>query len=123
MRILRSGFRWCVLVNGLVLHHNLELLALREGYRVSHVCQELGVTEQHFRRIFQRDVGVPVKDWMRWERMVVARRLLKCGIPPVHIPAILGFTHANSFRREFREVYGMTVSDFLRIWNTRSGIG
>lgn len=122
MKISRSDFRWCVLADELVLHDSLEALALQAGYRVSPVCRELGITEQHFRRIFQRDVGIPVKEWMRWERMVVARRMLACGILPNDIPGSLGFSHANSFRREFREIYGITVSEFLRIWDSRAGI-
>ena len=114
MRISRSNHRWHVIADDLVLHDCLEALALQQGYRVASVSHELGITEQHFRRIFQRDVGIPVKEWMKWERMVVARRMLQWGIDMMGVSDALGFGHANSFRREFSDVYGTTVTRFLK---------
>ena len=97
-----------------MLHDSLEHLAIQKGFRVSEVSNELGVTEQHFRRIFQRDVGIPIKKWMRQERMVIARRMLCCDLPQEFISETLGFAHLNSFQREFKEIYEMTVTDFLK---------
>ena len=115
MNISRSEHRWRVTAGGDVLHDCLEYLAYQQGYRVASVSQALGITEQHFRRIFQRDVGVPAKEWMKWERMVVARRMLAREMDPLEISDALGFAHANSFRREFRETYEVTVSRFLEL--------
>jgi AraC-like DNA-binding protein len=93
----------------------LETLAYEQGYRVKGVCRELGLCEGYFREIFVRDVGLSPKEWMAWERMVVARRLLGWGMDPMAVAVRLGFSHANSFRREFAETYGVTVSRFLEI--------
>lgn len=119
IRLVRSDCRWLVVKPELVLDGSLEEIALKTGYRVSAVSHELRVTEQHFRIIFRRDVGIPVKVWMRSERMVVARRMLAGGIPPADLPALLGFSHLNSFRREFCEVYGITPAK----WTMRSRTG
>ena len=81
---------------------------MAHGYRVGAICQELGMSEQHLRRLFLRDVGLTPKEWMRWERMVVARRMLKWGMDPVEVSEALGFSEASSFRREFRTVYGVS---------------
>ena len=97
------------------MHDCLEVLAYEQGYRVEGVCRELGLEERRFRRMFLRDVGLAPKDWMAWERMVVARRLLGAGRDPLVVSERLGFSHPNSFRREFRTVYGVTVSGFLEI--------
>ena len=94
---------------------HLESLAFRSGYRVVSVCEELQVTEQYFRRIFHRDVGIPLKQWMKWERMAAARRLLLLGIEAAEVAGRLGFSHANSFRREFREIYQMPVTSVLEL--------
>lgn len=79
------------------------------------VCRELGLGERYLREVFLRDVGLAPKDWLAWERMVVARRLLGWGMDPMAVADRLGFSHANSFRREFVETYGVTVSRFLEI--------
>ena len=97
------------------MHDCLEVLAYEQGYRVEGVCRELGLEERRFRRMFLRDVGLAPKEWMAWERMVVARRMLGAGRDPLVVSERLGFSHPNSFRREFRTVYGVTVSGFLEI--------
>lgn len=69
--------------------------------------------ERHFRDVFQRDVGLTPKEWLDWERMVVARRLLRWGLDPLDVSDQLGFSHPNSFRRAFRSAYGMAPAKFL----------
>ena len=119
MEIRRINCRWCVLYDAEVVHQSLEYITVRNGFRVSDVSRELGVTEQHFRRIFLQHVGIPVKQWMRHERMVIARRMLICGVSPDEASEFLGFAHSNSFRREFKEVYRTTVSEFHQIYRRR----
>lgn len=121
MRIAREDSRWRVLGFGHVVHDCLESLAYEQGYRLGRLCGELGMSERYFREIFLRDVGLAPVDWLRWERMVVARRLLVWGEDPLTVCQRLGFAHANSFRREFGGAYGMTVSRFLEIRNRRVG--
>ena len=78
------------------------------------VCDRLGVSEAYFREVFVRDLGLSPKEWMRWERMVVARRLLECERPPREVAALVGFADINSFRREFSRVYGVSAVRYLR---------
>lgn len=113
MRITRTDSRWRVLGFGHVLHDCLEALALEQGYRVKGVSGELGLSESYLRELFLRDVGLGPKEWMQWERMVVARRLLARGLDPLDISEALGFSHPNSFRAAFRESYGMVPTRFL----------
>ena len=115
MKISRTGYRWRVMETDHVIHDCLEALALEQGYRVCAVSRALGLTERHFQRIFLRDVGLTPKEWMRRERMVVARRLLAWGINPLLVGERLGFNHANSFRREFGMVYGVSPWRFPEI--------
>ena len=107
--------RWRVLGFGHVVHDCLESLALKEGYRVGGVCGELGLSEAYFRELFLRDVGLTPKEWMRWERMVVARRMLVWGFDPKGIGEILGFSDPNSFGREFRAMHGINPLGYLKL--------
>ena len=113
MRIARSDFRWHMLGFGHVVHDSLETLAFKEGYRVCALCRRLGLSEAYLRELFMRDLGLSPKEWMQWERMVVARRMLVWGVDPVDISDTLGFNHFSSFRREFRLVHGVPVGRFL----------
>lgn len=113
MKISRADDRWRLLGFETVVHECLERLAFQQGYRVGGVCEELGISEAHLRVLFLRDVGLSPKDWMRWERMVVARRMLLWGADVMVVAEKLGFSHANSFRREFREVHGVPPHYFL----------
>ena len=113
MNISRTGCRWRVMEKDRVIHDRLETLALEQGYRVCAVSRKLGLTERHFQRIFVRDVGLTPKDWMQRQRMVMARRMLICGVDPLEVADKLGFSHANSFRREFQAVYGMGPARFV----------
>ena len=108
MKIARLDSRWCVLISGRVIHDCLVRLALQQGYRVGAVCRELGRSEPYLREVFLRDLGLTPKDWMRWERMVVARQMLSWGIDPLEVSSALGFAHPNSFRREFGSVHGVS---------------
>jgi AraC-like DNA-binding protein len=112
MIIARSEGRWRVLAFGRVVHECLESLALRHGYRVGAICGELGLSESYLREMFTRDVGLTPKQWMRWERMVVARRMICWELDCETIAERLGFADCNSFRREFRKVYGVPPKQF-----------
>lgn len=92
----------------------LQRLALRCGYRICEICEELGCSERYLYEVFLRDVGLPPKRWMRQERMVVARRKLIGGKTPEEVAADLGFGSQNNFRREFRAFYKVPPLQFQR---------
>lgn len=119
MIVSRTEWRWRVLGFGHVVHDCLESLAFEQGYRVKGVAEALGISDGYLREIFFRDVGLPVKEWMRWERMVVARRMLLWGMDPLVVADKLGFGSLSSFRREFSEVHGMKLSRYLVVRNQR----
>jgi AraC-like DNA-binding protein len=105
---------WHVLGAGDLARPVLEVLALRCGYRVGEICAALGCCERHLHALFVRDVGLAPKEWLKLERMVVARRMLKGGERPDCVAEELGFSTLNNFRREFRGVYGVSPLDFQR---------
>ena len=74
----------------------------------------LECSERYLHIVFTRDIGVAPKVWMRWERMVVARRMLAGGKLPFEVAEILGFTSLDSFRREFQVHYRVRPCEFQR---------
>lgn len=92
----------------------LQRLALRCGYRIGEICAELNCSERYLYEVFLRDIGLPPKEWMRRERMVVARRKLVGGKAPEEVAESLGFALKNNFRREFLAFYGVPPLQFQR---------
>jgi AraC-like DNA-binding protein len=114
MRFVRPDQSWCVLFPSRKKRLCLQRLALSCGYRVSELCAELECNRRYLHEVFLRDIGLPPKEWMRRERMVVARRMLTGGKSPEEVAADLGFATPNNFRREFLGVYRVQPLDFQR---------
>jgi AraC-like DNA-binding protein len=96
------------------VHHCLERLAYRMGYRVADVCAALGCSSRYLHTLFVRDIGLPPKHWMKLERMVVARRKLEGGKAPEVVARELGFMSVHTFSRQFQAFYQVTPTQFQR---------
>jgi AraC-like DNA-binding protein len=118
--IKRLSSGWIVIDDDRILHDHLELLAAKCGFRVGDISSKLGISEQHLRRTFQRDVGIGIKQWIEQERMVFARKMLLSAVHPEDVSEALGFAHPNSFRRSFKEAYRMTPPESLRRFHQRN---
>lgn len=117
MRIVRSDQSWCVFLPSRGEPLCLQQLALRNGYRVGELGVELECSARYLHKVFTRDVGLPPKEWMRWERMVEAKRKLIGGKSLNEVAADLGFSNRNSFRREFLSIYKVPPVQFqLESW-------
>jgi len=92
----------------------LERLVLSKSYRVFEVCATLGCSQRTFYSIFVRDIGLPPKTWMNYERMVVARRKLEGGKTIEQVARDLGFLSTDSFRRKFFRVHRVSPMRFVR---------
>ena len=112
MKILQTGQNWCVVRPSREARLCLQRLALKCGYRVGELCSELDCGERYFYTVFTRDVGLPPKEWMRRERMVVAKSKLADGKSPHEVAAELGFSTPNNFRREFQIAYQVSPLAF-----------
>ncbi len=87
----------------------------REGeYKMSSLCERIGVSERHLRRVFEDGLGISPKEWLRQERMVAARNLLRHGSPIKEVAIDLGFSTSKMFSRDFLAFYGVRPTDFQR---------
>ena len=87
-------------------------LALRCEYRIGPMCDQLGLSPRSFRRQFSEAFGICPKRWLKAERMVFARNLLRSGLPIKDVSSRLGFTSQKDFAREFQEHYQMPPTAF-----------
>ena len=110
-RILRyDGLVHVALPSG--AHYPLFKLASGCNYRIDVLCKEIDVSPRHFRRIFSREIGVCPKQWLKSERMVYARNLLRSGMPIKEASERLGFRTQKDFSRDFRKCYNISPSEF-----------
>lgn len=76
------------------------------------MCAALGCSNRYLHTLFVRDIGLPPKQWMKLERMVVARRKLDGGKSPEEVARDLGFMSVHTFSRQFHKFYQTTPTRF-----------
>ncbi len=89
------------------------------------VCTALGCSSRYLHTLFVRDIGLPPKNWMKLERMVVARRKLEGGKSPEEVARDLGFMSVQTFSRQFHKYYQTTPAEFQsdrRIFDPSGGL-
>lgn len=97
----------------------LSSLVHRCGYRIEAICEALAVSPRHLRRMFTDGLALSPKKWLRSERMVHARNLLKGGYSIKETSEKLGFNSQKDFYLEFKEYYAVPPSDYLARENKR----
>ncbi len=87
-------------------------LAKDAGYRIDNLCSILDVSPRSFRRQFDSSLGICPKKYLKSERMVSARNLLRGGLSVKEVSDELGFSAQKEFLREFREFYQVAPTEF-----------
>lgn len=121
MRIVRPETTWRVLLADGRDPFCLQRLAHSCGYRIKGMVEELDCSGRYVHKVFMRDVGLPPKLWMRWERMVRARHMVSAGRDVGEVAEALGFACKNSFRREFIRTYGLRPRDYAKRLGEQAG--
>lgn len=114
VEITQKDGRFLVLLAREPIPLSLSQIAREGEYRMASLCDRIGVSERHLRRVFEDGLGISPKDWLRQERMVAARSLLREGSPIKEVAIDLGFTTAKMFSRDFQAFHGVKPTDFQR---------
>ncbi len=114
VEIIQKDGRILVLLAREPLPLSLSQIAREGEYKMSVLCDRIGVSERHLRRVFEEGLGISPKEWLRQERMVAARNLLRHGSPIKEVAIDLGFSTPKMFSRDFLEFYGVRPTDFQR---------
>lgn len=93
---------------------SLRELAIDCGFRVDRICVRLGLSGRHFQRLFQDALGVAPKEWLKAERMVAARHMLREGGAVKEVAIDLGYAQTATFSREFMLCYGVPPTTFVQ---------
>ncbi len=87
--------------------HYMEQLTLEE------IASYVGVTPQHFSKIFKKEVGINYIEWLTNYRMDIAKELLierKSAIKEICYQ--VGYTDPNYFSRIFKKIVGISPKEY-----------
>lgn len=114
VEIIQKDGRILVLLAREPMPLSLSQIAKDGEFQMSSLCDRIGVSERHLRRVFEDGIGISPKEWLRQERMVAARMLLRHGSPIKEVSADLGFSTSKVFSRDFMSFHGVSPTEFQR---------
>lgn len=83
-------------------------------HSVSSLAEHAGISSRHFARLFSTEVGETPAAWVESLRVSAARRLLEDGAAPKQVAAKTGFANADTLRRVFMKLVGITPSEYRK---------
>ncbi len=108
--------------NGIVIYENqrlasapVNLVALAQacGYKVNQMAENLNISPRQLERQFLSSLGVSPKYWMRLQRMILARQLIRTGTPLKATALELGFVKYDKFAQEMKRFYQITPMEMV----------
>lgn len=89
---------------------------LRQRPAPGELARVVGLSHDHFSRVFRRTYGCPPRSWIAAERVRAAARVLVESSMPVHaIAAEFGYANVAQFSRQFTALHGCSP----RAWRAR----
>jgi AraC-like DNA-binding protein len=86
-----------------------------EPVLMEHAANAAGLSESHFRRWFQKEVGFNPADYMMYRRVEIAKDRLRAGdVSVTKIAMELGFSTSAYFTAVFRKRTGLTPTQYRR---------
>ena len=113
MILLRNGGVYFDSARRVHYPQNLDELAFKCSYKVQEVSQTLGISTRQLERMFQTTLGMTPKSWMREQRMIRARQLVRQGCSLKSIALLLGFKRYSHFNTEVQAFYGMSPTSLV----------
>ena len=91
-----------------------------EDLSIANLARRTGLSPRHLIRVFRQEVGVTPATWVKEARVAAARRLLESGeAVPKEVAAQCGFANADTLRRVFVRLVGVTPAEYRRRFQVR----
>ena len=88
---------------------------LSQTISVDALCQLSGISRKHFVRLFSKDTGKTVKQYVAHSRCERAAELLKNSQLPVHeISTYVGYEDSNYFTKVFKSIMGVSPQEYRK---------
>jgi transcriptional regulator GlxA family with amidase domain len=91
-----------------------------ENLSIANLAKKTGLSPRHLTRVFRQELGVTPATWLKEARVAAARRLLESGdAVPKQVAAECGFANADTLRRVFVRLVGVTPAEYRRRFQVR----
>lgn len=115
-RIQKSNFHIRQAVHYIDLHY-------KENLSASEVAEQVGLSREHFSRIFREFTGMTFTQFLTNLRLAVAyRQLVTTELSTLEIALSAGFPDAKSFSRHFKVRYGCPPGKYRKLRNQKRNI-
>jgi AraC-like DNA-binding protein len=99
----------------------LEMIESGAGYKISNLAAQFRLSATHLQRLFKRETGMSIGEWLIAQRLHRAAYLLANSYLSVKaIARSAGYVHGSSFIRAFERKYKLTPTRFRECAETKS---
>ena len=97
--------------------HLIESLddSISDPISLSTLASRAHVSPSHLARLFRHEVGLPVRAYLRWRRLLLAIRAIASGANVTDAAATAGFSDAAHFSRTVRKTFGIEARNLLHL--------
>jgi AraC-like DNA-binding protein len=82
---------------------------------LAQLSREAGLSPRQMRHVFARDVGLPMRGYVRWRRVVRAAAAVAAGASLTAAAAAAGFADSAHLSRVFQQQFGMAPTQGLSL--------
>jgi len=99
--------------NPLSIHHWVKL-AKEAHFNSRELARLCNLSPRHLQRELNKRFGRTPQDWLNEQRIIASHYLLTSGQPVKNVAFELGFKQPSHFCRQFKSVFSITPSQFVR---------
>jgi len=86
------------------------------------LARRVALSEGRFQHLFRTHVGLPLREYLLWRRLMVASRMIAEAGSLTRAAHHAGFADSAHFSRTFRRMFGVTASDIVKATGLRGGL-
>ena len=82
---------------------------------VSRLAATIGISTSRLTHVFTTEVGIPLRSYARWLRLLRATEYLSEGVTITEAAHAAGFADAAHFSRAFKAMFGLAPSEVMHV--------
>lgn len=88
---------------------------LDKPLRIQQVADTMHCSASHAARLFKNHVGLPLRAYLRWRRLILAIHAVARGADLTHAAAEAGFSDSAHLSRTMRQTFGVEARTLLKL--------
>ncbi len=99
----------------IIMARNLLVADLKNAPTIEVLSRKSGVNRQKLKQGFKKMFGMTINDYVRNERLRLAKQMLTAGNPVIKdVASSVGYENSSYFARRYREKYGLYPNEYIR---------